>query len=68
MKVSETFREFRVLIFVYRAITINNIKRKASRTKQQEDIANYKKQRNFVVKLNKETKLQYFNNSDTSKN
>ena len=37
------------------------LKRKASRTKQQQDIANYKKQRNFVVKLNKETKLQYFN-------
>ena len=44
------------------------LKRKASRTKQQEDIANYKKQRNFVVKLNKETKLQYFNNLDISKN
>ena len=44
------------------------LKRKASRTKQQEDIAKYKKQRNFVVKLNKETKLQYFNNLDTSKN
>ena len=28
----------------------------------------YKKQRNFVVKHNKETKLQYFNNLDTSKN
>ena len=44
------------------------LKRKASRTKQQEDIANYKKQRNFVVKLNKETKLQYFNNLGTLKN
>ena len=44
------------------------LKRKASRTKQQEDIANYKKQRNFAVKLNKETKVMYFNNLDTSKN
>ena len=44
------------------------LKRKASRTKQQEDTANYKKQQNFVVKLNKKTKLQYFNNLDTSKN
>ena len=44
------------------------VKRKASTTKQQEDIANYKKQRNFVVKLNKEMKLQYFNNLDKSKN
>ena len=44
------------------------LKWKASRTKQQEDIANYKKQQNFVVKLNKEMKLQYFNTLDTSKN
>ena len=30
------------------------LKRKASKTKQQEDIAKYKKKRNFVVKLNKD--------------
>ena len=43
-------------------------KRKASRTKQQEDITKYKKQRNLVVKLNRETKLHYFNNLETLKN
>ena len=44
------------------------LKRKASRTKQQEDITKYKKQRNLVVKLNREKKLHYFNNLETSKN
>ena len=44
------------------------LQRKASRTKQQEDITEYKKQRNLVVKLNGETKLHYFNNLETSKN
>ena len=44
------------------------LKRKASRTKQREDITKYKKQRNLVVKLNRETKLHYFNNLETSKN
>ena len=43
------------------------LQRKASRTKQQEDITEYKKQRNLVVKLNGETKLHYFNNLETSK-
>ena len=38
------------------------LKRKASRTKQQEDITNHKKQRDLVVKLNRETELQDFNN------
>ena len=41
------------------------LKRKASRTKQQEDITKYKKQLNLVVKLNRETKLHYFNNLET---
>ena len=44
------------------------LKRKASRTKQREDITKYKKQRNLVVRLNRETKLHYFNNLETSKN
>ena len=43
------------------------LKQKASRTKQQEDITKFKKQRNLVVKLNGETKLQYFNNLEISK-
>ena len=41
------------------------LKRKASRTKQQEDITKYKRQLNLVVKLNRETKLHYFNNLET---
>ena len=40
-------------------------KQKASRTKQL-DITKYKKQRNLVVKLNRETKLLYLNNFETS--
>ena len=44
------------------------LKRKVSRTKQQEDIKKYKKQRNLVFKLNSATKLQDFNNLETSKN
>ena len=41
-------------------------KQKASRTKQLKDITKYKKQRNLVVKLNRETKLLYLNNFETS--
>ena len=44
------------------------LKQKASRTKQREDITKYKKQRNLVVKLTRETKFHYFNNLETSKN
>ena len=44
------------------------LKRKSSRTKQQEDITKYKKQWNLVVELNRETKLHYFINLETSKN
>ena len=44
------------------------LKHEASKTKQQENITKYKKQWNLVVKLNRETKLQYFNNLETSKN
>ena len=44
------------------------LKRKARRTKQQEDITKCKKQRNLVVKLNREMKLHYFNYLETSKN
>ena len=46
----------------------SSLKRETSRTKQQEDITKYKKQQNLVVKLNRETKLYYFNNLKTSKN
>ena len=44
------------------------LKGKGRRTKQQQDITKYKKQQNLVAKLNKETKLQYFNNLETLKN
>ena len=43
------------------------LKQKAIRTKQQKDITKYKKQRNLVVKLDRETKLHCFNNLETSK-
>ena len=44
---------------------LSALKQKASRTKQQEDITKYKKLRNLVVKLNRETKLHYFINLET---
>ena len=45
------------------------LKNKANRTKFQDDIAKYKKQQNLVVKLNlnKDAKLRYFDNIETSK-
>ena len=46
----------------------STLKQKVSRTKQQEDITKYKKQQNLVVKFNRETKLHYFNNLETSNN
>ena len=42
------------------------IKNKANRTKLQEDIAKYKKQRN--IELDSDSKLRYFDNIETSKN
>ena len=46
----------------------SELKNKANRTKLQEDIAKYKKQRNLVVKLNRDSKFRYFDNIETSKN
>ena len=43
-------------------------KNKANRTKLQDHIAKYKKQRNLVVKLNRNSKLRYFDNKEISKN
>ena len=40
----------------------SRLKNKANKTKTHLDIRNYKKQQNIVVNLNKEAKLQYFNN------
>ena len=45
----------------------SQLKNKANRTKQLEGITKYKKQRNLVVKLNRESKTQYFDNMQTSK-
>ena len=46
----------------------SQLENKAYRTKQLEDITKYKKQRNLIVKLNRESKIQYFDNIQTSKN
>ena len=40
----------------------SKLKNKANKTKNPLDIMNYKKQRNYVTKLNKTAKLEYFNN------
>ena len=44
------------------------MKSKANRTKQPKDISDYKKQRNLAVELNKERRIEYFENLETSKN
>ena len=46
----------------------SQIKKKANRAKQIQDVTKYKKQQNLVVKLNREWKTQYFDNIQTSKN
>ena len=44
------------------------LKNKANKTKQLENITQYMKKRNLVVKLNRESKTQYFDNIQTYKN
>ena len=44
----------------------SKFKNKTSNTKIPSDIKNYKKQRNYLVKLNKKAKLEYFHNFDSS--
>ena len=44
----------------------SKLKNIANKTKSASDIMNYKKQRNYVVQLNKKAKLEYFNNFDSS--
>ena len=39
----------------------SRLKNKANRSKNPVDIANYKKQRNLVVLLNRQAKSKYFN-------
>ena len=46
----------------------SQLKIKANRPKQLEDTTKYQKQRNLVVKLNRESKTQYFDNIQASKN
>ena len=47
----------------------SRLKNKANKTKKEVDINNFKKQRNYVVNLNKQTKFEYFSsyNSTDSK-
>ena len=40
----------------------SKLKNKANKTENSLDIMNYEKQRNYVTKLNKTAKLEYFNN------
>ena len=51
----------------FRKAIMKQLKNKANRTKKLEDITKYKKQRNLVVKLNRESKTQCFDNIQTSK-
>ena len=46
----------------------SELKSKANRTKRPKDISDYKKQQNLVVRLNKERRIEYFENLETSKN
>ena len=43
----------------------SKLKNRANKTKNQSDKKNGKKQRNYVVPLNKKAKLEYFNNFDS---
>ena len=46
----------------------SKLKNKANRNKLQNYIAKYKKQQNLLVKLNRDSKLCYFDNIEISKN
>ena len=46
----------------------SKLKNRANKTKLQNDIAKYKKQRNLVAKLDRDSKLRYFDNTEMSKN
>ena len=58
-------------LHVYKTLSHEIMKRSklkniANKTKSASDIMNYRKQRNYVVQLNKKAKLEYFNNFDSS--
>ena len=59
-----------MLIRIFRQAIMkrSKLKNKANRTKLQNDIAKYKKLRNLVVKLNRDSKLRFFDNIEISKN
>ena len=44
----------------------SKLKNKANKTKNPLGIKNYRKQRNYIVQINKNAKLEYFNNFDSS--
>ena len=46
----------------------SQLKHEANKTKSVDDLIRYKKQRNFVVKLNKNCKKDFFDNLDTKNN
>ena len=46
----------------------SKLENKANKTKDPTDIKNYKKQRNYVVNLNKEAKLEYFSKYESDDN
>ena len=45
----------------------SKLKNKSNKTKHPVDIKMYKKQRNYVLGLNKQAKFKYFNNLDFKK-
>ena len=46
----------------------SQLKNKANKTKSVDDLIKYKKQRNLVVKLNKNCKKEFFDNLETKNN
>ena len=46
----------------------SQLKNKANKTKSVDDLIKYKKQRNLVVKLNKNCKKEFFDNLETKSN
>ena len=45
----------------------SKLKNKVNKTKNPTDIKMYKKQRNYIVDLNKQPKFKYFDNLDSKK-
>ena len=47
---------------------ISRLRKKANKIKDPTDIIKYKKQRNYVVNLNKEVRLEYFSKYESNDN